>query len=302
MLETPSYLFSVIIPTYNRREDLERCLNSLVGQTFKNFEVLVCDNASTDQTEDLVKKYTDTLNLRYILLPENSGGPAKPRNTGIANSRGEWLCFLDSDDWYSEDKLAYVANLDLNNLDFIYHSLYIIKKNKITGNIKSRNLSKKDAYHDLLYNLNAVPTSSTCIRKSCFEKATGFKEDKEIIGLEDFDLWIRIAKTGARFKYISTVLGSYVFGDDNLTYHDERQINRFRALYKTFIELEENNNNKNKIIAASDYLVGSIYVKNKDWSNGYPLLVNAFVKGSIAIKLRAINMILFAVKTRLSKK
>ena len=67
MSGTNNYLFSVVIPTYNRRVDLERCLNSLLEQTFKNFEVIICDNASTDNTKELIEKYNTLLNLNYIV-------------------------------------------------------------------------------------------------------------------------------------------------------------------------------------------------------------------------------------------
>lgn len=297
-----NFFFSIIIPTYNRKIDLERCLESLVTQTFKNFEVIVCDNGSTDNTREVVNKFEKKLHLTYIHIEKNSGGPAAPRNIGIKVANAEWICFLDSDDWYSENRLQNIANLDLEKTDFIYHSLNIIRNNKITGSIKSRNLSRSDAYSDLLFNLNAIPTSSTCIRKICFEKTGGFKEIKEINGLEDFDLWIRLAKTGVRFKYIPIVMGSYAFGEDNLTYNDERQINRFIALYKQFIDSETNKKRQDKIKSALNYLVGSLYVKQEDISKGYPLLISALKKGSIAVKLRSINMILMIIKTRLKTK
>src|SRR5680860_1084245 len=107
--------FSVIIPTYNRAKDIDQCLSSLLAQTYKNFEVIVCDDGSTDNTKDIVESYKDRLNIRYD-WSENWGGPARPRNRGIKLSQADWICFLDSDDWWCPNKLEecvkYLDNYD----------------------------------------------------------------------------------------------------------------------------------------------------------------------------------------------
>lgn len=280
-------LFSIIIPTYNRADSLGRCLESLAQQKFKNFEVLICDDGSTDNTRDIVDLFEQKLNQKYI-LNKNSGGPAGPRNIGVANARGEWLCFLDSDDWYAEDKLEYVSKMNLETVDFIYHNLFIVQNDVVINQIKSRHLSNTDAYHDLLFNMNAIPTSSVCVRKSIFDKTSGFLEKKEIIGLEDFQLWLNLAKNGTRFKYIDKPLGFYFVGNDKLTVTDERQINRYKYFYQEFIDLEVNQANKNKIEAALQYHIGWVYYKNKDYKKAVSFLLQSLFAGSTTIKLRSL--------------
>lgn len=302
MIKINSYLFSVIVPTYNRRINLEKCLNSLVEQTFKNFEVIICDNASTDGTSDLVEQYRSLLNINYIRLSENSGGPAKPRNTGILNSKGEWICFLDSDDWYTNNKLEYISNLDLEEFDFLYHDLNVIQNNSVLYINTSRVLSQIDPYKDLLCNLNAIPTSSSCVRKSFLIKAIGFSEKKEIVGLEDFHLWIRIAKLKARFKYLPKVLGFYYIGDDNLTQHDERQVNRFKALYSEFINETEDIKFRKKIIAALNYQIGWVFVNNLEPKKAFRSLFRSLAYGSTPIKLRSVKMLVKGLRYLLSQK
>lgn len=284
-------LFSIIIPTYNRADDLQRCLISLVNQTFKNFEVLVCDDGSTDHTKEIAGKFEGKLSLKYFYI-ENTGGPAGPRNVGLQHATSDWVCFLDSDDWYDERRLEILSNMDLTKFDFLYHNLKVVQNGKITRTITSRNLSKKDAYFDLLFNLNAIPTSSTCIRKKFLVNAKGFSERKEIVGLEDFDLWIRVAKLNARFMYLPRDLGFYFIGTDNLTLHDERQIGRFKSLYENFINQESNVFFKYKINAALNYQIGWILVNKSDCLDAYLPLFNSFIFGSIPIKLRSINMFL----------
>jgi glycosyltransferase involved in cell wall biosynthesis len=283
-------LFSIVIPTYNRSTDLVRCLDSLVSQTYKNFEVIVCDNGSTDDTKEVIEKYEKRLNLKCFFLTENSGGPAKPRNRGVANSIAEWVCFLDSDDWYTANRLEIISKLKLEEFDFLYHDLNVIKNGNIIRVNTSRELNAEDPYRDLLCNLNAIPTSSTCIRKSFLLQAGGFSENKEIVGLEDFHLWIRIAKLNARFVYLKEILGFYFIGEYNLTFHDERQINRFKALYAEFIKESCNTLFKNKISAALNYQTGLILINNLEPKKAFGPLLKSLVSGSIPIKLRSINM------------
>src|SRR6266545_511842 len=102
--------FSVVIPTYNRAEKLRRALESLLHQSYGDFEVLVCDDGSTDGTREVVSAYAGELQISY-LWEENWGGPARPRNRGIAAAQGKWVCFLDADDWWHPDKLAKVHGL-----------------------------------------------------------------------------------------------------------------------------------------------------------------------------------------------
>src|SRR5437763_1133783 len=95
--------FSVVIPTYNRAAELERCLESLIAQTFHDFEVLISDDGSTDRSADVARAFSDRLTIQYR-WSEHWGGPARPRNLGIRHAASEWVCFLDSDDWWYPTK------------------------------------------------------------------------------------------------------------------------------------------------------------------------------------------------------
>src|SRR3954464_10946901 len=95
---------SVVIPTYNRSHALRRCLDSVAKQTFRDFEVIVCDDGSTDDTAEVVREYESVLDLTYS-YGENFGGPARPRNRGIGLARAPYIAFLDSDDWWAPRKL-----------------------------------------------------------------------------------------------------------------------------------------------------------------------------------------------------
>ncbi|KDN53957.1 glycosyltransferase family 2 protein [Flavobacterium seoulense] len=280
-----SPLFSIVIPTYNRSSDLVRCLNSLVSQTFKDFEVIVCDNASTDNTKEVIEEYEKLLNLKYLFLTENSGGPAKPRNVGAASANGDWVCFLDSDDWYLDTKLEYVSKVDLEEVDFIYHDLNIIQNGKLLKKMKSRSLNEKEAYYDLLFGSYGIPTSSVCIRKKIFLESVGFAEQKELIGLEDYHLWIELAKVGTRFKYIPLALGNYFLGNENLSLNDESRITRYRFLFQKYIDSEKNEKGKKKISATMNYHIGWINCNKGSFRKSFSFLWYSLCYGSFSIKL-----------------
>jgi GT2 family glycosyltransferase len=197
---------SVVIPTWNRAGHLRACLQSLVGQTYRDFEVLVCDDGSTDETPDVVRQFESVLDLRF-LQAEHWGGPARPRNAGIAAARGEWIAFLDSDDTWHPEKLATCLPLLPDN-DVVWHAVEVCSSAGRTGEVVGRSL-RWPAAIDLLTNLNALPNSGTMVRASVVREAGGLSEDRGLIGVEDYDLWIRVALLTERFCYVETVLGAY---------------------------------------------------------------------------------------------
>ena len=106
--------FSVIIPTYNQASFLEASLRAVFQQTFKNYEIIVIDNHSSDNTTSLVKRYKKKIIYKKI---NNNGIIAKSRNLGIKLAKGKWIAFLDSDDYWSKDKLK-ITGSEVNTLYF----------------------------------------------------------------------------------------------------------------------------------------------------------------------------------------
>ena len=115
--------FSVIIPTFNQANFLAETLKSLKSQTFKDFEVIIIDNFSNDGTENIVKKFDFEITYKKF---NNYGIIAKSRNFGLSLSRGKWICFLDSDDTWTSDKLVYNYNeITKKKFDVICNSEWI---------------------------------------------------------------------------------------------------------------------------------------------------------------------------------
>lgn len=139
--ENQNPLVSVIIPTYNRANSLERAIKSVINQTYKNLEIIVVDDNSTDNTEEIVKSFSDD-RIKYVRHFQNKGS-SSARNTGIKNSQGEFIAFLDSDDEYLPEKIEksiQVFNSAAENIGMVCSNFWrIINKEKKIGLFKKIN-------------------------------------------------------------------------------------------------------------------------------------------------------------------
>jgi glycosyltransferase involved in cell wall biosynthesis len=225
-------VFSIIIPTYNRATDLKRALSSLNNQTYKYFEVLICDDGSIDNTPEVVADFSNDLNINYIKIA-NSRRPAIPRNLGITQAKGKYIAFLDSDDWWHENKLQLAFEYLENGADLVYSDFYKVKSLTEKEIVRVRDL-KTNITTDLLKNGNPICNSSVVVRKSILDEVGFFNEGQEYIAWEDFDLWLRISKITSHFVHINQPLVYYWFGGGNLS-TSERTILTAQAIRRTYI-------------------------------------------------------------------
>ena len=253
---------SVIIPTYNRAEALRRCLDSLINQTYNDFEVLVCDDGSTDDSEKVTNEFISSLTITY-LWNENFGGPAKPRNAGIASASGKYLAFLDSDDWWVPEKLEKSVQALEAGADFIYHDLYIMPfgadKSRFWKRSKTRQV-KGSVFADLLLQGNEINNSSVVVRRDLMEQIGGFSEDKKLIAAEDYDAWLRVAKLTNSFVRLRGCLGYYAISKDNFSSADRTiiKLHRLVELYGTEIsETDLKGSSINYLLAKAYYGCGN---------------------------------------------
>ncbi len=228
---------SVVIPNYNRAHDLYRCLDSLVAQTFNDFEVLVCDDGSTDNSAEVAASFTDRLDLSFHTA-ENFGGPARPRNRGISLARGLFIAFLDSDDWWTSDKLSNsIVPLEAG-ADLVYHDLYVVRSNH------QRTFAEKISstppcvpmFQSLLCTGFSIPNSSVIVRKNLVEQIGGICEDKALISVEDFDTWLRLSRVTERFVRLGTCDGYYWVGGGNISVASPEQQTKIKSLYSRYLD------------------------------------------------------------------
>lgn len=234
-LPTPSLAdiarsISVVIPTFNRAWELRRALTSLQDQTLQGFEVIVCDDGSSEDIASVVAEFA-TLRLQYVRIA-NSGGPARPRNVGVAHAQGEWVSLLDSDDWWAPQRIEVVARSLSSAVDVIYHPLVAVVQGRghfLRDGQQFGSAMSGDALSHMLSVGNPIPNSSAVVRKTLWERVGGNSED--YCYAEDLDTWLKLAEEGARFGFIDQPLGFYWQGKDNISLPSDKQLQALSDLY-----------------------------------------------------------------------
>jgi glycosyltransferase involved in cell wall biosynthesis len=187
MLKPDTPFFSVIIPTYNRRHLFDIALKSVLNQTYKDFEFIVVDDGSTDQTNEVIKTFNDA---RIKYLYQDNHGVSHARNRGLEISRGKFIAFLDSDDRWVPEKLRRTKEQIERYPDiYIFHTDEIWYKGGRLLNQKKRH--KKPSGYAYL---NALPLccigmSTATVKRELFEKIGLF--DESLQACEDYDFWLR---------------------------------------------------------------------------------------------------------------
>lgn len=197
---------SVVIPTFNHANFLRNAIQSVIDQTYDNWEVIIVNNFSTDNTIDVVAEFNDP--RIQLVNYRNQGVIAASRNEGIRLATGSVVAFLDSDDHWFPHKLAKcVVQIDQGN-DVVCHG----------ENWSSEGLPTRAVYYGpvknsrpnkLLFRGNCISTSATIVRKDVLNEVGGFSINPEFITAEDYELWIKLAKATEKFIFIHEILGEF---------------------------------------------------------------------------------------------
>lgn len=213
-----SPLVTVILPTYNRVYCIATAVQSVVDQSFTDWELLVIDNNSEDGTVGLVSSFGDP--RISCLTFSNNGIVAASRNFGIRMAKGKYIAFLDSDDSWTSEKLRLSVNVLESGEDIVYHDLYVCD-GKFLTNVRRRRLRTRQldspVFDDLWLKGNALNNSSVVCRTDILLEVGCLSEDLNVLTAEDYLAWLEISKRTERFKKIDQTLGSYWIGGDNLT-------------------------------------------------------------------------------------
>jgi glycosyltransferase involved in cell wall biosynthesis len=217
--------FSVIIPTYNRVEFILLSLRSVLLQDYRNFEVIVVDDGSTDSTSDVVATITDP-RVKYIRIDNSERAAA--RNTGVRAATGDYITFLDSDDQYYPDYLSNaLSGLLKYRLPVFYHQAYEVRNNLRD---KVRFIHSYDSTNvRFLVKGNPLSCLGVFVRRA-EALMFPFNEDRELSGSEDWELWLRLAANFG-LKRDEKVSACLVLHDDRSVYAvDEAKLARRKQL------------------------------------------------------------------------
>ena len=210
---------SVIIPTYNSANYLPEAIESVLAQTYKDFEIIVVDDGSMDNTKEVVVPYLD----RIVFLKGSNGGPSKARNRGILESSGEYVAFLDADDIWYPDKLEHQIAVFSENKhyclvysDASYTRTHTSQEDRTLFSIVSPATDSWIFSELLCENFILVP--SVIVKRDCLEKVGLF--DENLKWWEGYDLWLRIAFEN-QVGYVNAPLFFRRIHETNLFYSDQ---------------------------------------------------------------------------------
>ena len=222
-----SPLVSIVIPTYNHAPMLQRALATVVEQTYQNWNAIVVNNFSTDNTLEVVAAFNDPriqcVNFR------NNGVIGASRNEGIALATGKYVAFLDSDDTWFTTKLEQCVEILESGSDLVCHAEYWIDESG-KSRLVAYGPSEAATHHNLIYKGNRISTSATVVRTALLKEVHGFDVSPELISTEDYDLWIRLAAKSDKFAFIREPLGEYHRHDNNVSANIEKHLEAELAL------------------------------------------------------------------------
>lgn len=219
------------MPVYNGEKFIEYAINSILDQSYKNFEIIIIDGNSTDNTGNIIKKYLN--NITYF-ISEKDNGMYNAINKGLKKANGEIICWLNSDDYYFPDALKIVASTfnQYQNISWLTGRKAIINKNnqiiKI-GVFKNylRYFIKNGFYRSDIF--GTITQETTFWRKSLIDEVGLLNEELKVAA--DYDLWIRFAKNSELYS-INTLLGAFRMHEGQLSENKDRYYNECQKIEK----------------------------------------------------------------------
>lgn len=239
--------FSVVIPSYNQGKYLKKALDSVFNQTYNNFEVILIDNNSTDNTKKIIKAFKKKIIYKKI---KNLGVIAKSRNKGISISRGKWVAFLDSDDYWEKNKLKNIyKKIKKNNFDVICHDEWIVNIEGKKNNLWTYGPYEKNFYKNLLIYGNRNSTSASVVKKNFLKHhKIEFNESKSFVTAEDYDFFLKIAQKKGVFYYLNKPLGFHLMHDLSYSSKKDLHLKSIKNVIKKHVYKVQKFDNSKKLL------------------------------------------------------
>jgi glycosyltransferase involved in cell wall biosynthesis len=213
-------LVTILIVVYNGERFLRESIDSALAQTFKDFEVLIVDDGSTDSTPHIIKEYEGKYEKVRSITKETNTGQPDARNIGIKEARGEFIVELDADDVIMPNTLELaVEEFEKDpTLDVVYGDLFQTDENlNVQRRMEYRDLSEDELVASLVYG-NPIPHPATMVRKKCYEEAGWY--DNYFLRSQDYEFWTRLAK-GHKFKHVPEVFCKWRWHGENISGVDD---------------------------------------------------------------------------------
>lgn len=318
-------LISVIVPNYNHAEYLGKRIDTILEQSYQNFEVIILDDCSTDDSRNIIEKYKNHKKISQIIYNEtNSGSTFKQWNKGVSVAKGELIWLAESDDFAGPDLLESLkAEFDADpELGIVYcQSNKVNEKNEITGDwhfwtddldaelFKKRfKMQGKDYVEKFLLYRNTIPNASAVLFKKKYYQFVGGADEK-VLKCSDWMTWIKILLI-SDIAYIPRHLNNYRYHDNSVIAAAKKDaVNYFLGRYQIFMRKSLNTFLKKKTLKQKDLInirkknydllqrerveEGVFYLNNKSWIKGTGIIIKT--------SLRSTKTFLFVLKIILDK-
>ena len=279
----PAPRVSIVVPAWNAAAFIERTLATVAAQTFRDFEVIVVDDGSSDDTKLVVDRFMEKNGLRGRCIKQENKKIAGARNTGIRAAQAELISFLDHDDLWFPNKLERVM-AEFGDADLVCHDENVVKDGKLVR-VSRNGPWAPDMYERLLFEGNALSPSAVTVKKSKLFEAGLFREDPEFNTVEDYDLWMRLAKI-CRMRFLPEILGEYQLvergASNKIVYHNTNLEHLLRDHFRNFPSSDARMRRRlgvmcrsaaRLLIAQGDLAAGGAYARRAvaecpwDWKN-----------------------------------
>ncbi|MFH1395272.1 MAG: glycosyltransferase [Candidatus Omnitrophota bacterium] len=254
---------SVIIPAYNKADLTVKTVKSVLAQTYKNIEIIVVDDGSTDNTTERLKPYCNRIKYVY----KNNGGACSARNLGIKKTAGDYIALIDCDDIYIPEKIEISVDfLDKNpDIGFIHTPVYFIDENdNVCGRYPRFKKAPSGYVSKKLLLKNFVCNSTVVVRAECFEKTGMF--DETIFTPADWDMWLRLSEY-YKVGYINKPMTLYRKSESYIAKHLEQSKRELLiVLEKVFRRNPDLNRRFRKRLISNVYFSQALgYLRVEDW-------------------------------------
>lgn len=215
-------MISVVVPLYNKELSVGNTIQSVLNQSFQDFELVIVNDGSTDKSAEIARSFQDK---RIRVINKSNGGVSSARNLGIKEAKFEWIAFLDADDLWKENHLATLRAMQNDYPDDKVFTTSFIRSNEIENTIEDTSLVIINDYFKEALIRHVTCTSVICIHKAIFNSTPAFNES--LNRGEDLDLWARI---GRKNRYIKSNLITAVYQMDA-----ENKLTATRSVYNNSI-------------------------------------------------------------------
>lgn len=269
---------SIIMPTYNRASIIKRAINSVLNQSFSNYELIICDDGSTDGTEKLLKKdYARYFESgKFIYLRQEHGGVSKARNTSLKRSSGDFIAYLDTDNYWESEFLERMVGLFQDNPEYnlAYSSL------QVHNLVENRHYILSNDYNrDNILKGNILDLNSFMHSREVYEELGGF--DESLVRLVDWDLVLRYTKDNDPF-FLDEILVQYYTKKsfNNISLQGSYEEHRDKIYDRYFDEIIDRGMSKGNFI--TDPFVNYLYLESKNPAiTPNSLKVAVFIEGDL---------------------